>query len=107
MKTKSANLSTKPEVSVGSNTKNNNLNPTLITSDNLQSKFNNNKATPISLIEKDASIMMGITEVNKKEVKLEVVNNSLPKEKNIIVETKKNIEFKLVLLAKEPMQKNF
>ena len=74
MKTKSANLSIKPEVSVGSNIKNNNLNPTLIISDNLQSKFNNNKTTPISLIEKDASIKMGITEVNKKEVKLEVVN---------------------------------
>ena len=81
MKTNSTNFSTKPEVSVGSNIKNNNLNPTLITSENLQSKFNNNKTTPISLTEKDASIKMGITEVNKKEVKLEVVNNSLPKEK--------------------------
>jgi hypothetical protein len=107
MKTKSANLSTKPEVSVGSNTKNNNLNPTLITSDNLQSKFNNNKATPISLIEKDASIMMGITEVNKKEVKLEVVNNSLPKEKNIIVETKKEYRIQIGAFSKRANAKKF
>ena len=54
----------------------------------MQSKFNNNKATPISLIEKNTPIKMGLTKVNKK-VKLEVVDNSLPKEKNIIIETKK------------------
>ena len=106
MKTKSANLSTKPEVSVGSNTKNNNLNPTLITSDNLQSKFNNNKATPISLIEKDASIKMGIKR-NKKEVKLEVVNNSLPKEKNIIVETKKEYRIQIGAFSKRANAKKF
>ena len=52
------------------------------------------------MIEKDASIKMDITEVNKKEVKLEVKNNSLPKEKNIIVETKKEYRIQIGAFSK-------
>ena len=62
-------------MSVRSNIKNNNLHPTLIISDNLQSKFNNNKATPISLIEKNTILKMGLTKVNKED-KIRRVNKS-------------------------------
>ena len=45
--------------------------------------------------------------MNKKEVKLEVVNNSLAKEKNIIVETKKEYRIQIGAFSKIDNAKKF